>query len=240
MDFVSRLKQYLESRRISVTQFADECNIPRPTASQLLAGRNKKVSDEMIGKIHQSYPDVSVVWLMFGEGDMLTGDSKETLSKGKELNNPAENKNYTQTGTPHRVSSSNYGHNVEEANLNHVGFANSPQMGHDKRADVYMKEGATDSSDGFANEYPNANPNFNSGNPREFVFSNSKSQTNQSNSNATSNTSQVDVATPNPGTNGFAIPSSQGKKVIGVVVYYDDRTYESFVPDENGVCTFMV
>ena len=72
MDLVSRLKQYLDARQISVTQFADECSIPRPTGSQLLAGRNKKVSDEIIGKIHIAYPDLSIVWLMFGEGDMTT------------------------------------------------------------------------------------------------------------------------------------------------------------------------
>ena len=72
MDLVSRLKQYLTLRGIGITQFADECDIPRPTASQLLAGRNKKVSDEIIGKIHFTYPDLSVTWLMFGEGDMST------------------------------------------------------------------------------------------------------------------------------------------------------------------------
>ncbi len=77
MDLVSRLKQYLDSRQISVTQFADECGIPRPTASQLLAGRNKKVSDEIIGKIHQCYPDLNVIWLMFGEGNMVTGENNE-------------------------------------------------------------------------------------------------------------------------------------------------------------------
>lgn len=70
MDLVSRLKQYLDSRQISVTQFADVCGIPRPTASQLLAGRNKKVSDEIINKIHNFYPDLSILWLMFGEGEM--------------------------------------------------------------------------------------------------------------------------------------------------------------------------
>lgn len=240
MDFVSRLKHYLESRRISVTQFADECNIPRPTASQLLAGRNKKVSDEMIGKIHQSYPDVSVVWLMFGEGEMLTGAPKEIYAKGKEQDNTAGNKQHTQIETPIHVSAPNYGRNGEAVNLNHVGFANTTQMGHEKRANDYTEEGVVDNTNEFANEYPNANPTPNSANPREFVFSNSKSQTHKSDSNATSNTTRVDVATSPAGTNGFAIPSSQGKKVIGVVVYYDDRTFESFVPDENGVCTFMV
>ena len=53
---------------ISNSLFADTCDIPRPTLSQLLNGRNKKVSDEVIGKIHRAYPSLNVMWLMFGNG----------------------------------------------------------------------------------------------------------------------------------------------------------------------------
>lgn len=78
MDIVSRLRQFLEYRNIPVTQFADTCGIPRPTLSQLLNGRNKKVSDELIGKIHAAYPSLSVMWLMFGEGNMGGNGNTET------------------------------------------------------------------------------------------------------------------------------------------------------------------
>lgn len=61
----------MDFRQIAISQFADTCYIPRPTISQILNGRNKKISDELIGKIHTAYPDLSIVWLMFGEGDML-------------------------------------------------------------------------------------------------------------------------------------------------------------------------
>lgn len=71
MDIVTRLKKFLEQAGISNSQFADTCDIPRPTLSQLLNGRNKKVSDEVIGKIHRAYPTLNVMWLMFGDGEML-------------------------------------------------------------------------------------------------------------------------------------------------------------------------
>lgn len=71
MDLVSRLRQFLTANNIPVTQFADKCNIPRPTLSQIVNGRNKKISDEIISKIHEGYPDLSVYWLMFGEGNMM-------------------------------------------------------------------------------------------------------------------------------------------------------------------------
>lgn len=78
MDIVTRLRQFMEYRQIPISQFADTCNIPRPTLSQLLNGRNKKVSDELITKIHDAYPSLSVLWLMFGEGDMLVNANIKT------------------------------------------------------------------------------------------------------------------------------------------------------------------
>ncbi len=70
MDLVNRLKFFLEKNNIAISQFADTCGIPRPTLSQILNGRNKKISDELISKIHAAYPALSVLWLMFGEGSM--------------------------------------------------------------------------------------------------------------------------------------------------------------------------
>ena len=73
MDIVSRLKKFLEHAGISNSQFADTCVIPRPTLSQLLNGRNKKVSDEVIAKIHRAYPTLNIMWLLFGDGEMIMG-----------------------------------------------------------------------------------------------------------------------------------------------------------------------
>lgn len=68
-----RLKDFIEKMGLSNSQFADKCGIPRPTLSQILTGRNKKISNVIIGQIYQAFPDLSVVWLMFGKGDMMTG-----------------------------------------------------------------------------------------------------------------------------------------------------------------------
>lgn len=67
----TRLKVFMDSKELSNSQFADSCGIPRPTLSQLLSGRNKKISDVLIGQIHKAYPELSVLWLLFGEGEML-------------------------------------------------------------------------------------------------------------------------------------------------------------------------
>lgn len=66
-----RLKHFIDYKELPVTQFADLCGIPRPTLSQLLSGRNKKLSNVIVGLIHDRFPELSVLWLMFGEGEML-------------------------------------------------------------------------------------------------------------------------------------------------------------------------
>ena len=70
-----RLKFFMDYSGISNSQFADSCGIPRPTVSQLLNGRNKKISDVLIGMIHRGYPELSIMWLLFGEGEMLVADN---------------------------------------------------------------------------------------------------------------------------------------------------------------------
>lgn len=71
MDIVSRIKTFLSLNGIAYSIFADKCDIPRPTLSQLLNGRNKKISNEVLDKIHVAYPELSMMWLMFGEGEMM-------------------------------------------------------------------------------------------------------------------------------------------------------------------------
>lgn len=66
-----RLKGFIDSQGLSSSQFADMCGIPRPSLSQLLTGRNKKISDILVGQIHKAFPDLSILWLLFGEGEML-------------------------------------------------------------------------------------------------------------------------------------------------------------------------
>lgn len=76
MDIVGRLKQYMEHYNLASSQFADAASIPRPTLSQLLNGRNKtnegakKVSSDILRKIHEAYPRLNIMWLLFGDGDM--------------------------------------------------------------------------------------------------------------------------------------------------------------------------
>lgn len=77
MDIVSRLKRFIEYTGLQVSQFADTALIPRPTLSQILNGRNKKISNELITKLHDAFPSLNVLWLMFGDGSMVDDENIE-------------------------------------------------------------------------------------------------------------------------------------------------------------------
>lgn len=64
-----RIKQLIQREGLNQAQFALRVNIQSSTLSHALSGRNE-VSKDIILKIHQAYPAVSINWLMFGEGDM--------------------------------------------------------------------------------------------------------------------------------------------------------------------------
>lgn len=70
-NIATRLKFFIDSEGFSSSKFADVCGIPRPSLSQLLTGRNKKVSNTFLEQIHSTFPNLSMMWLVFGEGDML-------------------------------------------------------------------------------------------------------------------------------------------------------------------------
>lgn len=212
MDLVSRLKQYLNSRGISITQFADECEIPRPTASQLLAGRNKKVSDEIIGKIHYTYPDLSVSWLMFGEGDMITDVNTKTSEPQTALKTP--------DGHTQRNESLN--HRILEDNIFNESASETNTSAPNKIAneDFYFR----DTTFTFG-------PNHGSSHivPQD-TTSDSKSINYNNDSTNMAQASQVNAITVTP---------EKGKCVTGIVVYYSDSTYESFIPDPDAKIPFI-
>lgn len=83
MDIVSRLKLFMAHTGLPTTQFADEANIPRPTISQILNGRNRKISNEVIAKLHDGFPSLNILWLLFGDGDM---EVREATSYAKQNN----------------------------------------------------------------------------------------------------------------------------------------------------------
>lgn len=194
MDIVTRLKEFINYLSIPVTQFADNCSIPRPTLSQLLNGRNKKVSDELIGKIHDAYPNLSVLWLMFGEGDMLHDSNIET-SRPKNDVDPVNSSTQAAVKEENKTS-------IEFNNL----FSQNPA---EKLAPTEnTKETSLRTTLDFT-----ADANLQADNQR---------MTLGADFNDASNTPSTNTITFNPDSN---------RKIVNIIVYYSDNSFESFVPN---------
>ena len=198
MDIVSRLKVFIDAKRIPVTQFADNCRIPRPSMSQLLSGRNKKVSDEVIAKIHDAYPNLSVMWLMFGEGNMDTDSNIET-SEPQNIGNFDEN--------PSQPA-------VDEQLDGRINF------------DFDYSESRPENSGANSNSFVTENRPGSA--PQDTIFRPSaaaaagSAPTPQAAAGKDAQTSATITLQSDP---------FQGKRVVGIVVYYNDNSYESFIPD---------
>lgn len=178
-----RLKLFIESKGLTYSQFADSCGIPRPSLSQLLTGRNKKINDTMVRQIHNEFPDLSVVWLLFGEGPMEASSSlasKENDSSGVDMglfgSIYAENENLTVSGEPKNQKSLLEGQNggkfPKESGLN------------DPQNIAYQAERQNDILKLKIKEL----------------------------------TSEIEKLRKNP------------RKVAQITLYYDDSTFETFVP----------
>lgn len=96
-NIVTRLKFFMDSINISNSRFADQAGIPRPSLSQLLTGRNKKISDVIVKQIHDAFPQLSIMWLLFGEGPMLSMSGVTGSFDSRGVENPSENQEFPES-----------------------------------------------------------------------------------------------------------------------------------------------
>jgi len=73
---VKRIKQLIEKQKLTATQFAGEIGVQRSAVSHLLSGRNKPSLDFIL-KIKNRFPEVSLEWLLLGDGKMIEVSQKE-------------------------------------------------------------------------------------------------------------------------------------------------------------------
>ena len=169
MDIISRLKIFLEKRRISNSVFADNCKIARPTLSQLLTGRNKKVSDEVVSKIHEAYPELSIMWLLFGEGSM----------------------------------------EIE----NNVSFCSSSVL--NDEPSIFNDNDIAVSQQSTIIDFDNEKPEDGGFAPENVIGS---------------SLSDAMRIIANKGGQSVPVSSSAGKKIVNIMVFYSDNSFDSFVP----------
>lgn len=243
MDVVSRLKYFMDSSGLTISQFADTCNIPRPTMSQLISGRNKRISNEIFDKIHNGFPNLSILWLMFGEGQMLVNENIEISEpQNAILDNDlaaersddervgslqsslfASSESF-QSGNEDEHPSKNAGSGTNFAE--EVGKAFISDKAEQPRQAVYFSEDVPSKAN-TDDVVPSSNP-----------YSEIPSQTPPPHSNQQFQQSgqQSSFRSPNHETahveaHRVSIAPDSHKKITNIVVFYSDNSFQSFLPD---------
>ncbi|MEJ7666551.1 MAG: helix-turn-helix transcriptional regulator [Hymenobacter sp.] len=67
---VTRIRQLLEEKQLTPTQFADLIGVGRPVVSHILSERNKP-SLEVVQRVVEAFPEIALPWLLRGTGPML-------------------------------------------------------------------------------------------------------------------------------------------------------------------------
>lgn len=214
MDIVSRLKKFLAQEQIPVTQFADNCGIARPTISQLLNGRNKKVSDDIVRRIHVAYPSLSVMWLMFGEGEMYVINENQHPSPA--VNNRANSPSSSTIDLSHSVTG-------DERDLSPtLGFGSFEDSLEEDSHSVDIEPNSKDSAG--SNESTNVSIDFGSHYCNELDRLHDDSESTDSHEVASNDSKEaINDLLSSKG-------NISGKKIVNIIVYYDDNSYEAFVP----------
>lgn len=225
MDLVNRLKYYMDSTGLTISQFADRCAIPRPSFSQIMNGRNKRISDEVISKIHSAFPGLSVMWLMFGEGEMET-DANTQFS---EPQNGASDNEYpiqetdiheVATDDPHLFSAEDSYRKNQQNENSLISFdteeqktpkTSAPAIERNLHNDITRTLGDRDANTAMNTAMPQATADTR----RTFATE----STGIINNPASSDKGKISIST------------DAGKKITNIVVFYSDNSFQSFLPD---------
>lgn len=205
---VIRLKGFIDSEGLTHSQFADRCEIPRPSLSQLLSGRNKKISDVLIRQIHRAFPRLSVSWLLFGEGPMLQGMAMTARDQG-DTNGSVTTGDSLFDFSEGGISGSDSG-NGDSFGIN-AGQNPDPRLGKVENGSDKLKN-AYGCTEEF--EYSNVNALNNPSKALQIA----EQQLVEAENKIAELQTQIDKMRANP------------RKVTQITVYYDDSTFETFYP----------
>ena len=230
MDLVNRLKLFMQKNDIAISQFADNCRIPRPTMSQILNGRNKKISDELIAKIHLAYPRLSVLWLMFGEGEMVLNENikiSEALNSSSDSSSPT-NQLTDKTFIEEESDSTLYPIKNKQENDGTKNYPDSDAGFSDYfTSNIEHANNVEENSPDESQSVIEFDP-INELSPETTGKKPESSDKPDSTDNITSSTSIPFIN--NEDEQNISLHTTPGKRITNIVVFYSDNSFQSFSP----------
>lgn len=198
---IERLQAFIDSTGLSTTQFADKTGISRPSLSQILHGRNKSINDLVLRKLNLTFPELNVVWLLFGRGNMRLSSNIEI----SEPQNSPKSDDFVLQGFENELNNESDG-----------GFANAPNSIQNRN---------------FGSFYPQNTPEqvkTEENNTGQQV-SNSKSESSV-NSSMQSEEKKVEFSRVSDfaGAMKHNSPNNPSRRIERIIVFYSDNSFECF------------
>lgn len=92
-----RIRQIQTQKNLSQVQFATETGISTATLSGIYTGRTQP-TNAIISRIHTRFPEISVSWLMFGEGGMTETEQAGDAIPGESVQGAVRDQDLFQSG----------------------------------------------------------------------------------------------------------------------------------------------
>ena len=80
MDIVTRLEEFIKSKKISKSAFANHIGVQRSSIAHFFSGRNKPSLDFFL-KIKERYPETDLNWIISGKKAKLANKNKTKSSE---------------------------------------------------------------------------------------------------------------------------------------------------------------
>lgn len=85
MRLIDRLYQFIEHKGLSAYAFERSCEFSNGYLNKQLKGGGS-VGSDILERIHQVYPELSLIWLITGKGDMIFAEGlNQTTDSGGEV-----------------------------------------------------------------------------------------------------------------------------------------------------------
>lgn len=80
MRLIDRLYKYLEHKSTTAYAFEKTCGIANGYLKKQYNGKGS-VGSDILDKIHKHYPDLNTLWLLTGEGEMLSWNEEDQVTE---------------------------------------------------------------------------------------------------------------------------------------------------------------
>ena len=82
IELSNRIKEFVDYTKMSIRKFAGECGLKQPTLDKHIRGTAEPNAVTLIG-IAKRFPELSLEWLLLGEGAMLKTDKATSATDTK-------------------------------------------------------------------------------------------------------------------------------------------------------------